>query len=92
MLFYNNLIYSLLTSIVFLDSNLKKLDLETDIKANPRMADIFLNSNGSLVQEGEIIKNSLLADTLELLTKKEESFYEGKLGSNLVDELDDDNV
>jgi gamma-glutamyltranspeptidase len=94
LLFYNNLIYSLLTSIVFLlkDSNLQKLDLEKDIKANPRMADIFLNSNGSLVQEGEIIKNLLLADTLELLTKKEESFYEGKLGSDLVDELDDDNV
>lgn len=73
-------------------SNLKKLNLENDIKSSPRLAEIFLNSNGSLVQEGEIIKNLKLADTLELLTKQEDALYDGDLGSHLVNELDDEKV
>ena len=56
------------------------------------MAEIFLNANGSLVQEGDVINNLKLANTLELLTKNENAFYDGELGSHLVDELDDENV
>ena len=55
------------------------------------MREIFLDdTNGSVVQEGSVIKNPMLANTLELLTKQENVFYlEGPVGSELVDELSD---
>lgn len=52
------------------------------------MNQIFLDSNGELVKEGSIIKNPQLANTLDLLSKKENVFYiDGQIGIDLVDEL-----
>lgn len=69
---------------------MKELDLVEDIKNNPQMAKVYLKANESLVVEGDTIKNPDLADTIELLAKKENIFYEdGDLGNNLVKELND---
>ena len=54
---------------------------------------MFLYSNGSLINEGDVIKNIRLADTLEMFMKQDESFYKGgSLGNDLVEQLEDDNV
>ena len=46
--------------------------------------------NGTVVKEGDIITNPDLADTIELLTKKSNVFYEdGEIGSDMVQELND---
>lgn len=65
-----------------------------NIKDNQYMSAIFLYPNGTLVKEGDIIKNPKLADTLEMLNKKEHVFYhnDGEIGIDLIQELADGNV
>ena len=53
------------------------------------MADMYLNENGTLVQEGEVIKNVPLAETIKLVGDIEHVMYhaDGRLGIDLTDEL-----
>jgi len=70
---------------------LKTLDLDSDIKANEYMSDIFLNQNNELVVEGDLIKNTRLAATLEALVKKDNIIYsEDDIARELVNELNED--
>ncbi len=65
--------------------------MENDIKANTILREMYLDENGTLVTEGSIIKNVRLGNTLELFSKKENVFYieEGEIGSDLIDELEE---
>ena len=55
------------------------------------MSDIFLNQNNELVVEGDLIKNTRLAATLEALVKKDNIIYsEDDIARELVNELNED--
>jgi gamma-glutamyltranspeptidase len=72
-----------------LAERLEELDVEKDVKPNALSADMFLDSNGSLVKAGATIKNPSLAKTLEMLTNRESVFYhtDGEIGVELTEEL-----
>lgn len=61
------------------------------LSQNPDFADIYLN-NGKPMKEGDIIKNKLLADTLEKLAEQGmEGFYKGELAGEIVNGLQNGN-
>lgn len=63
------------------------------LSQNPDFADVYLN-NGKLIEEGDIIKNELLADTLQKLSEQGiEGFYKGELAGKIVHGLEaEDNL
>jgi gamma-glutamyltranspeptidase/glutathione hydrolase/leukotriene-C4 hydrolase len=67
-----------------LAEHLKELDLETDIKANPYLAEMYLK-NGELVKENDVIRNIRLARTLEKLRNNPEDLYTGGVGDSIVE-------
>ncbi len=61
------------------------------LSQNPDFADVYLN-NGKPIKEGEIIKNKLLADTLQKLAEQGiEGFYNGELADKVVNGLQSGN-
>lgn len=65
----------------------------TDIKNDPQLAAMFLDSNGTLKREGDLVKNPELARTLSLLNRQEYLLYhsDGSVGRELVKELAENN-
>jgi gamma-glutamyltranspeptidase len=57
------------------------------------MAEMYLSKNGTLVKEGDVIRNPSLADALEKLNRHDYVFYNnGALGQDLVAELTQNEV
>lgn len=57
------------------------------------MAEMYLTKNGTLVKEGDLIRNPSLADALEKLNRHDYVFYNnGVLGQDLVAELTQNEV
>lgn len=57
------------------------------------MAEMYLSKNGTLVKEGDVIRNPSLADALEKLNRHDYVFYSnGALGQDLVAELTQNEV
>lgn len=72
--------------------NLEKLE-KVDFDDNPLMAEMYLSKNGTLVKEGDVIRNPSLADALEKLNRHDYVFYNnGALGQDLVTELTQNEV
>ncbi|WP_159441949.1 gamma-glutamyltransferase [Clostridium sp. Marseille-P2415] len=58
---------------------------------NPDFANVYLN-NGKLIKEGDIIKNELLANTLQKIAEQGiDGFYNGELARNIVNGLQAEN-
>ncbi|ESO12642.1 hypothetical protein HELRODRAFT_105460 [Helobdella robusta] len=60
---------------------------ETLVRSSPGLSKLFVNEHGHLRKKGEVIKLEKLAVTLEQIGKNPNSFYEGDLARNIVDEL-----
>lgn len=61
--------------------------IKDKVKKDPILAEMYLDKNGMLVKQNAIIKNERLANTLENLIKNEADFYDGEMGSNIVDKV-----
>lgn len=68
-----------------LSDNLKKLDIEKDIKENPYMSEIFLRDD-QIVRENDIITNKRLAKTIERLRDNDNDLYDGGVADSIVDD------
>lgn len=63
-------------------------DAETRISATEACRNIFLHPEGRLFEEGEILRNPDLADTLERIAQGgAEEFYRGETGRRMADDL-----
>ncbi|XP_023326007.1 glutathione hydrolase 1 proenzyme [Eurytemora carolleeae] len=57
-------------------------------KEDPGMRSVFLNSDGNILQEGDVYKHPLLAHTLEQIAQKGgDEFYKGDIAKKLVDDI-----
>ena len=61
--------------------------IQDKIRKDPILAGMYLDKNGLLVKQNAIIKNERLASTLEFLVSNEADFYDGEIGSNIVDKV-----
>jgi len=64
-------------------------DGRTRLKASEPCSRLYLHPDGSVFDEGELIKNQDYSDTLELLAKKGlEDFYRGELAQIIAEDLE----
>jgi len=48
---------------------------------------LFVKNNGSLVQEGDLLKNPKLAATLRRISDDPTTYYNGSLARDIVDDI-----
>ena len=51
--------------------------------------ELFVKPDGSVVKEGDIIKNTKLAQTLRRISEDPHTFYNGTLAQDIVDDITD---
>ena len=52
-------------------------------------SDVYLRDDGEVVQEGDIIKDPVLAQTMQRIADDPHTFYEGGLAGDIIDDLND---
>ncbi|ELT90576.1 hypothetical protein CAPTEDRAFT_2729 [Capitella teleta] len=60
---------------------------ETTIREDPNLAEIFIKEDGELIQEGDIITNEKLGQTMRRIAQDPMSFYTGSLAQDIVDDI-----
>ncbi|XP_054155079.1 scoloptoxin SSD14-like [Oppia nitens] len=64
------------------------IQFKDDIEMNDNLKEIFKNNEtNSLYKSGEILKREKLAETLEVIAKNPEDFYNGSIASKLVEDI-----
>ncbi|ELU07928.1 hypothetical protein CAPTEDRAFT_80444, partial [Capitella teleta] len=60
---------------------------ETTIREDPNLAEIFIKEDGELIEEGDIITNEKLGQTMRRIAQDPMSFYTGSLAQDIVDDI-----
>lgn len=61
---------------------------EADLRADPTVAALFLNPDGSLPQAGDVLRQPVLAGTLRRLAEAgAEDFYSGRIAQAMADDM-----
>ena len=63
--------------------------MSIDLNHNHFGSKYFLNSDGSLKKEGDIVKIPKLAFTMEIIARNPESFYTGDLAKDIIKDIQD---
>lgn len=60
---------------------------ENSIRDDPNLAELFVKQDGSLVQEGDLLINAKLGQTMRRIADEPMSFYTGSLAEDIVADL-----
>ncbi|KAK2151985.1 hypothetical protein LSH36_343g01029 [Paralvinella palmiformis] len=60
---------------------------EDDIRKDPNLSELFVKENGSLITEGDLLKNPKLGATLARIAEDPDTFYSGSLADDIIADL-----